>query len=231
MTMHGAPKSQAPFSRPSGIIFDLDGTLYVLRWFMKPLIFFRLFPESMRLFRFLAVRDTFAGKEMGTQEKLLAAIGDEFGRREKISPADARRWICDSFYPAFVAIMRFFRFSRPSLRRLLDGLRENGTRLAVLSDYGCVKERLEKLQLPVSLFDAVSSCEAAGALKPHPRPFIAIAEKWGMEPGHILVIGDREDTDGRAAKNAGMQFVRVSDELRVSPGALRWGAISRMLLS
>jgi FMN phosphatase YigB (HAD superfamily) len=99
-----------------------------------------------------------------------------------------------------------------------------------LSDYGCVKERLEKLGLPVSLFDMVSSCEAAGALKPHPRPFLAIAEKWGIVPGNILVIGDRGDTDGEAAKNAGMQFVMVSDALRVSPGALRWGKICRMLL-
>jgi FMN phosphatase YigB (HAD superfamily) len=223
--------STAPFSHIRGIIFDLDGTLYVLRWFMKPLIFFRLFPGSMRLPRFLAIREKFAGRDMGTQEGLLAAIGDEFARTEKMSPVAARQWIVDSFYPSFVAIMRFFRFSRPSLRRLLAGLRTKGIRLAVLSDYGCVKERLEKLRLSPALFDTVSSCEAAGALKPHPRPFIAIAEKWGMEPGHILVIGDREDTDGRAAKNAGMQFVRVSDELRVSPGALRWGTISRMLLS
>ena len=223
--------STAPFSQVRGIIFDLDGTLYVLRWFMKPLIFFRLFPGGMRLLRFLAIREKFAGKDMGDQQRLLAAIGDEFGRREKMSPEQARQWIVDSFYPAFVAIMRFFRFSRPSLRRLLNRLRAKGTRLAVLSDYGCVKERLEKLRLPASLFDTVTSCEAAGALKPHPRPFLAIAEKWGMDPGHILVIGDRADTDGRAAKNAGMQFVMVSDELWVSPGALRWGAISRMLLS
>jgi FMN phosphatase YigB (HAD superfamily) len=223
--------SQPPFSHVRGVIFDLDGTLYVLRWFMKPLIFFRLFPDGMRLYRFLAVRDKFAGKDLGTQEQLLAAISDEFGRRVKIAPAEARRWICESFYPAFVAIMLFFRFSRPSLRGLLDELKAKGIRMAVLSDYGCVKERLEKLGLPVSMFDSVSSCEAAGALKPHPRPFLAIAEKWGIEPAQILVIGDRVDTDGAAAKNAGMQFVMVSDALRVPTGALRWGAICRTLLS
>jgi FMN phosphatase YigB (HAD superfamily) len=223
--------STAPFSHVRGVIFDLDGTLYVLRWFMKPLIFFRLFPDGMRLYRFLAARGTFAGKDMGTQEQLLAAISDEFGRRVKITSAKARRWICDSFYPAFVAIMLFFRFSRPSVRGLLNGLKAKGTKLAVLSDYGSVKERLEKLGLPVSAFDTVSSCEAVGALKPHPRPFLAIAEKWGIEPAHILVIGDRADTDGAAAKNAGMQFVMVSDALRVSPGALRWGTICKMLLS
>ena len=222
--------STAPFSHVRGIIFDLDGTLYVLQWFMKPLIFFRLFPSSMRLPGFLAIREKFAGKDMGTQERLLAAIGDEFARRGKMSPLEARQWIVDSFYPSFVAIMRFFRFSRPFIRRVLAGLRAKGIRLAVLSDYDCVKERLGKLGLSVSLFDTVSSCEAAGALKPHPRPFLDIAEKWGIEPGDVLVIGDRMDTDGRAAQNAGMQFVMVADTLLAPPGALRWGAISRMLL-
>jgi FMN phosphatase YigB (HAD superfamily) len=223
--------STSPFSNVRGIIFDLDGTLYVLRWFLPLLIFFRLFPGSMRLPRFLAIREKFAGKDMGTQERLLAAIGDEFARREKMSSLQARQWIVDSFYPSFVAIMRFFRFSRPSLRGLLAGLRAKGIKLAVLSDYGFVKERLEKLRLPPSLFDTVSSCEAAGALKPHPRPLLEIAAKWGIEPGQILVLGDRADTDGCAATNAGMQFVMVADTLRLPSGALRWGAISRMLLS
>jgi FMN phosphatase YigB (HAD superfamily) len=218
-----------PLSSVRGVIFDLDGTLYVMRWFMKPLIFLRLFPDSMRLPRFLAVRDEFAGMELDVQERLLAAISDEFACREKISSSEARQWIVDSFYPSFVAIMPLFRFSRPFIRRLLARVRAKGIRLAVLSDYSCVPERLEKLWLPVSLFDTVSSCEAAGALKPHPRPLLAIAEKWGIEPGRILVIGDRADTDGCAAKNAGMQFWQVADTLCLPAGAMRWGTIRRRL--
>ncbi|HUI92131.1 MAG TPA: HAD family hydrolase [Chitinivibrionales bacterium] len=220
-----------PLSPFYGIIFDLDGTLYVLRWFMKPLIFFRLFPGGMRLPRFLAVREKFAGRDMGDRERLLAAVGGEFGRGERMPAEQAKQWITDRFYPAFVAIMPFFRFSRPFIRRLLGALREKGVRLAVLSDYGCVKERLEKLGLSPTIFDAVSSCEDAGALKPHPRPLLAIAEKWGIAPGQILVLGDRADTDGAAAKNAGMQFIRVADSLLLPQGAMRWGTISRMLLS
>lgn len=231
MTAPGAHMATTPVSRFRGIIFDLDGTLYVLRWFMPLLIFFRLFPGGMRLPRFLSIRQKFAGRDMGTHERLLAAIGDELARRENMSPEQARKWIIDTFYPAFVAIMPFFRFSRPFIRRLLAGLRAKGIKLAVLSDYGCVTERLEKLRLQASLFDTVSSCEDAGALKPHPRPLLSIAEKWGIEPGHILVLGDRADTDGAAAKNAGMQFVLVADTLRLPHGALRWGTISRMLLS
>jgi FMN phosphatase YigB (HAD superfamily) len=208
-----------------GVIFDLDGTLYNMRWFFKPLICLRLFPDSLRLPRFLRIRETFAGTEMNGRESLLAAISDELANSDMISSSEALAWINGAFYPAFVAIMPFFRFSRLGIGGLLKRLSSRGIRLAVLSDYGKVAERLGKLWIPVSRFDTLSSSEEAGALKPHPRPFLDIAEKWGIDPPHILVIGDRTDTDGLAAKNAGMQFWQVSDAFFLPRGAMRWGKL------
>jgi putative hydrolase of the HAD superfamily len=216
-------KNQAmekPVSAPlvRGIIFDLDGTLYDMSWYLKPLFFLRLFPHGMRLPRFLDIRETFAGKDLGSRQALLDGLSEALAKREGVAAQEIRTWIQGPFYAGFIAIMPFFRFSRPGIVPLIASLREKGLRLAVLSDYDCVKERLGKLSLPPSLFDTIASSEASGALKPSSRPFSAIASQWGIEPGSILVVGDRADTDGAAARTTGMQFLLIENGRRCRRG-------------
>jgi HAD superfamily hydrolase (TIGR01509 family) len=60
-----------------------------------------------------------------------------------------------------------------------------------------------------SLFDVVvASGEPEGPrwLKPHPAGYLLAARALGVEPPRCLVIGDRDDADGRAARSAGMAF-------------------------
>jgi FMN phosphatase YigB (HAD superfamily) len=214
-----------------GIIFDLDGTLYALRWYLAPLFFMKLFPRGLRLMRFLQVRETFAGADLKSQDGLLAAISERLAVRAKVSPVDARRWIDGAFYTSYIAIMPFFRCSRPGIAQLLAALRAKGIRVAVLSDFGRVPERLRQLRITPSLFDTVASCEAAGALKPHPRPFLDIAKDLGVPPRDVLVVGDRADTDGVAAQSAGMQFVRICDWRARARGGVGWKTLRGMLLA
>jgi FMN phosphatase YigB (HAD superfamily) len=236
MAAHSAPGTARPavnsrFTAPvRGIIFDLDGTLYDMSWYMKPLFFLRLFPHGMRLPRFLHIRETFAGRDLGSRDALLDALSEQLCRRERMPQGEIRSWIKGPFYAAFVAIMPFFRFSRPGLVSLLSSLREKGLRLGALSDYDCVKDRLERLRIPAPLFDAIASSEAAGALKPNPRPFLSMAQGWGIEPRAVLVVGDRQDTDGAAATAAGMQFVQVKNGRGHRRGTgLRWKECRELL--
>lgn len=215
-------------SQVRGVIFDLDGTLYDMSWYMKPLFFLRLFRTGMRLTRFFRIRKTFAGRDLGSCDALIDALCAEVSGQEGSDRAKVRTWILVDFYAAFVAIMPFFRFSRPGIVTMLQSLREKGFRLGVLSDYDCVKERLERLSLPPSLFDTIASSEAAGALKPNVRPFLAIAAKWGFEPGSVLVIGDRTDTDGSAAAAAGMQFLLLENGRRSN--GCTWAELKNLLL-
>ena len=53
------------------------------------------------------------------------------------------------------------------------------------------------------------SSESFGALKPAPRPFLEIAAKLNISPENILVIGDRNDTDGLGAESAKMKFIQT----------------------
>ena len=194
-----------------GIIFDLDGTLYRMPWHMKPLLFARLLPHGLRLGAYMAVRRSVAGQDFGSGQALMAAMGERLGRASGITAEQAHAWIVGPFYASFIALMGLLRDSRPGLTQMLQTLGQRGLRLGVLSDFNRVRGRLERLGLDLALFDAVGSSEEYGCLKPGPRPFLQMAERFGLAPAQVLVIGDRDDTDGAGARAAGMQFLRLRD--------------------
>jgi FMN phosphatase YigB (HAD superfamily) len=211
------------------IIFDLDGTLYHMRWFMRPLLFAALLPRGGWLPAYMRVRKRFMGREMGRGELLLDAMGGELGAVVGVEGAVARAWIEQRFYPAFVRSLRLMRGKRPGLADELVELRRGGIRTAVLSDFARVSERLSALAISPALFDVVVSTEEHGALKPHVRPFCALAEQWQLHPSQVLVVGDRDDTDGEAARLAGMHFLQITDRSRAPSGQYRWLAILQAL--
>lgn len=213
-----------------GIIFDLDGTLYQMRWFMRPLLACKLIPHLVRLPRFLKERGRFAGVQMGSRENLLNSIALAVSKKEKCNPEEIYNWILNSFYPAFISIMPFLKNSRPGIEESMISLRKGGLKLGVLSDYDHVSKRLEYLQVNPTLFDITTSSEASGALKPCSQPFLDIADQWSINPENILVIGDRDDTDGQAARDAGMRFIQITDSAQKSE-ALRWNELKSILLS
>jgi HAD superfamily hydrolase (TIGR01549 family) len=210
-----------------GIIFDLDGTLYKMKWYMRPYLTARVFPHCLRLPRFLKERTRFAGKEMGSRDRLMDNVCSAIATRERCTAGEIRSWIECSFYPAFIDSMRLFRETRPGLEPFLDRLRRKGMRLGVLSDYDFVKERLEYLEIGLHHFSSIASSESAGALKPSPVPFLSMAAQWNLAPSEILVVGDRDDTDGAAAAAAGMHFFRVRDSSQGSGES--WDTLVKML--
>jgi putative hydrolase of the HAD superfamily len=214
-----------------GVIFDLDGTLYHMKWYFRPLITIRVFPDILRLPRFLRERGKFAGKDMNSREELLNAICKSLSMIEKCSSHDIYNWITGVFYPAFTAIMPYFRNSRPGLENVLQTLRDRDIRRGVLSDFNNVEERLSGLDVDTSLFDIMASSEQSGALKPSSRPLRAIAEQWGLSPDEILVIGDRDDTDGKAAQAAGMMFRKISDNKKKTSDEYNWTELRHYLLN
>lgn len=213
-----------------GVIFDLDGTLYRMQWYMRPLITVAVFPYCFRLPRFLKIRNRFAGKDLNSREQLLSEICRQMSLSEHLAEEEILKWILESFYPAFVKTMRFLRNSRPQLDQTLTTLKNSDIKLAVLSDYDHVKQRLENLSIRPELFHTVTSSEAAGALKPSARPFIEIAENWNIPPEKIVVIGDRDDTDGEAARKASMQFWQISD-CRTARKNMKWPFIRDSLIN
>jgi HAD superfamily hydrolase (TIGR01549 family) len=98
-------------------------------------------------------------------------------------------------------------FKRRSLLRRIAAHRQAGGRTAIVSDYPA-RHKLQAMQAG-DLFEAViASGEPGGPqrLKPDPNGYLLAAQALGVEPQQCLVIGDRADADGVAAKAAGMAF-------------------------
>lgn len=102
------------------------------------------------------------------------------------------------------------RFRRDSLLAELERFRQHGGRLALVSDYPA-RRKLEALGCAELFHAIVANGEEGGPrwLKPHPDGMLRAAELLGVSPDRCMVVGDRPDADGEAARRAGMAFRRI----------------------
>ena len=97
------------------------------------------------------------------------------------------------------------RSKRAGLLQQLARFREGGGKTALVSDYPATA-KLHALGA-AALFDVVVSNGEPGGpskLKPDPEGYLSAAQRLGVGPEACLVIGDRDDADGAAARAAGM---------------------------
>jgi FMN phosphatase YigB (HAD superfamily) len=198
-----------------GLIFDLDGTLYDSKNIALRLVFSSL-PDIGLIRAERVVRKKFKGCDYGSAEvyyrEFFAAIANISGR----SPDFLRAWYFEKYMPLMRRTLKIFYTARPGAAELFETLGNvntgQGRPFAVYSDYPLVRERLEAIGLAGTAAKLYSP-EDFGAQKPAARPFLAIAEEMGCTPGEVLVVGDREDTDGEGAAAAGMGFIKITDGL------------------
>jgi FMN phosphatase YigB (HAD superfamily) len=191
-------------------LVDLDGTLYrplpvKLAMGAELLLLGPRHIPTLRKFRKEHERIRAEGTEVGEPyrvqvERAAAALGEEPSRvaelAEEWMQARPGKWLR--------------RFRRSELLEEIRGFRANGGKTALVSDYPA-RKKLSALGV-ADLFDAiVASGEPGGpgALKPDPRGYLLAAEQVGIPAAECLVIGDRDDADGEAARRAGMEFRRV----------------------
>jgi len=102
------------------------------------------------------------------------------------------------------------RFRRQSLHLEIVAFRERGGKTAIVSDYPAT-HKLQSLGWHQHFDVVVANGEPDGpdALKPEPAGYLRAAERLGVHPNDCLVIGDRDDADGQAARAAGMAFRKI----------------------
>ena len=208
-----------------GIIFDFDGTL-----FDNALLPFYLIaaypPDILRLRNERLIRKDFAGRDYLTPEAYYRSFFTALGKACFRPPEKIRLWYYNRFMPHMVKILRNHYRARPGAQELLrlfgtpakdrdespasraasSAAQLSAPRIAVYSDYPCLKERLEALDICTDPGILLYGPESFGAQKPAARPFREIAGALGARPEEVLVIGDREETDGIGAFKAGMRF-------------------------
>lgn len=101
----------------------------------------------------------------------------------------------------------------PDAHALLDGLRERGVRLAIVSNCATprrfVNVALEEQGLLARMDAAVFSCEI-GKLKPHPTIFRRALEEVGARPENAIFVGDRLYHDIFGASRLGLRTVQAT---------------------
>ncbi|HAK44897.1 MAG TPA: HAD family hydrolase [Spirochaeta sp.] len=186
-----------------GIGFDIDGTLYnnismylcTIPSFLKHPRLLLHYSKARTEIRKMRPISNFRR----TQAKLVA---DSMG----ISEHDARRIIETRLYEDWVHL---FHIIKP-LEGLHEGvaeLREAGYKLGVLSDFP-VQNKLKFLGLED--WDCSFTSETTNYLKPHPEPFIELAERLELKPGEILYVGNSYEKDVLGAAAVGMKTAHLS---------------------
>jgi HAD superfamily hydrolase (TIGR01549 family) len=192
-------------------LVDLDGTLYRARWVklamaaelalggwsaIGTLRRFRHAHEELRG----ELREGAASPYALQLERTAAALGIDRAlverRVEEWMIARPGKWIR--------------RFRRDELLQEIRSYKESGGRTALVSDYPA-RQKLAALEA-LDLFDVVvASGEPDGPrrLKPDPAGYLEAARRLGVAPERCIVIGDRDDADGAAARAAKMSFRRV----------------------
>ena len=101
-------------------------------------------------------------------------------------------------------------FRRRALLREIAEFRAAGGRTALVSDYPA-RLKLQALGVQELFEVVVASGEPGGPsqLKPAPAGYLAAAASLGLGPERCLVLGDREDADGAAARSAGMAYRKI----------------------
>ncbi|MFT7668303.1 MAG: FMN phosphatase YigB (HAD superfamily) [Planctomycetota bacterium] len=192
-------------------LVDLDGTLY------SPTPLKLAMAAELLLFGLPALGKIRAFREEHEEirEQEIDCLGDPFATQLHRT---AKRLDCDA--NVLDKLVREWMVKRPCrwLPRLrnrgllaeISNYRQLGGKTALVSDYPA-RAKLKALGAS-DLFDVVvANGEADGPtqLKPSPVGFLAAAEGLGVAPEDCLVIGDRDDADGEAARRAGMAFRKV----------------------
>lgn len=200
------------------VIMDLDGTLY----FQKP---FR-----MRMMLYLighAVRHPSSIKDLFLIKKY-REVREEWEKYDDAGATDEGMGLDDRQY-AYVAeqkgvspdrvkkAVRFFMLDAPLkllpsyrdevLADMADKLREHKITVVIYSDYPA-EDKLDALEI---IADAcyVSADKRIGSMKPDPKGIRVILEDLDCAPEDAVMVGDRYEKDGLAAKRNGVDFIIV----------------------
>ena len=200
------------FRNIKGIIFDFDGTLFD----NKKLPFYLISaypPDLLRIFRERQTRKQFSGRDFTSPDEFYKAFFTTLGKACARSPERMRIWYFTHYMPRMVKTLKNHYKLRPGvmeLFRLFESAPQKNSgdlpKVAIYSDYPMLKERLGVMGFTPEKNILLYGPESFGAQKPAVRPFLKIASEMKATPEEILVIGDREDTDGIGAFRAGMRF-------------------------
>jgi putative hydrolase of the HAD superfamily len=188
------------------VVFDVDGTLYRQRRLQMQMAL-TLLQHCVRTLdgRVLRILSAYRKlrEKMGDEEiddfnaKLLALTAEHCGCDVSKAEEVALEWMEERPLP-FLARHRY-----ADIDLLFDGLRQNGKKIGIFSDYPA-HAKLKALALQAEFVVSAGDTDV-GVLKPNPKGLLRLLSRAGVAPEKALMIGDRTDRDGAAAQAAGVR--------------------------
>lgn len=186
------------------VVFDVDGTLYD----QKPLrlkmardllldVAGSFSTRGMRVLSFYRkLREELGELETPDFDRVLVArTAAHCGVAEADVAAIVVEWM-ERRPLQYLAAARF-----DGLPELFARLRAQGKRIGILSDYPA-EAKLRVFGLEADIIVCAGD-PAVGVLKPHPRGLQYVMELAGVTPEQTVMVGDRAERDGDAARRSG----------------------------
>lgn len=198
-------------TRIQAVLYDIDGTLYELggmRRRMAMELGRSALAAPLRTFRHLRMIQAYRRAQEDLRGAEPGACQFEAAARTARVPAHELRPVVEEWmeHRPLAILPRYARQPIIDAIRLLGG---HGIRQAAYSDYPA-GPKIEVFGLATHFeFQLCSSDREVGAFKPSPEGFLRAAERWQLDPGEIVYVGDRPEVDGAGARAAGLHFVSV----------------------
>jgi len=196
------------------VIFDVDGTMYDQKRLRRKMLFSLIAYYSLRPWKWsdIKILKTFREERERNKSKPTQNLqndqyawcqnktGQEINRIKKV----VNHWMM--VYP----LRMLHKLVYPGLHELFARLKKAGIPIAILSDYPA-NEKMVAMGLEADLVIAATD-RYVNALKPDPSGLQHIAEYFKTNISDIVFIGDRDDTDGEAARQINMQYIIIDKD-------------------
>lgn len=203
--------NEIDLSAVDAVIFDFDGTLYNKHNLPR-----RLVTGEIGRLGFFAreriARSRMRGKYFGSREAFEEAFFNEMGDGSPFWVDACRKWYEEDYMPLMVRLLRIMYEVEPWVIELVNALHAVGKKVAVYSDYGCVREKMQALNIPLDMADVIVSAPELGGLKPAKESMLKVVEMLGVPAERCLMVGDRDEMDGESARAVGAHFYLISNK-------------------
>jgi len=206
------------------VVFDVDGTLYDqarLRRRMAAELLLHcartLSLDAIEVLRhYRRFRERLAEQEREDFEPKLVEMTAERARR---TPAQVQALVAEWIERRPLRRLAACRYE--GLPALFAAIKAGGKTIGVLSDYSA-EDKLKALGLEADLVAAAGDPQVC-VMKPHPRGLQVLMERAKAAPATTVMIGDRAERDGAAARRAGAQvLIRSTSRLEGFPTFARY---------
>lgn len=190
------------------VVFDVDGTLYDQRGLrlcmLREMLLFAMrsrtveFIKILRVYRHLREQLGDSLQENFEQE-LIARTATLVGCSAEQVQITAEEWLERR------PLRHLIRYRYAGLPELFRYLRRQGKQIGILSDYPA-REKLAAMELEADVIVCATDKDVQ-VLKPHPKGLEILMQRAAARAGETVMIGDRAERDGLAARAANVRVL------------------------